>query len=90
MSSCIVENAATGALELTTDSVESCAGYIVLDSAEYTQMQFLTTAFDVPAVADLQNLFLWAFGLVMIPYLVSWAYQTVINFVSSDEYQQRD
>jgi hypothetical protein len=86
MASCIVENAVTGALELTTDSAEACTGYLVLDSAEYTQMQLFSAAFEVPTVVQLQELFLWSFGLVVIPYLVAWAYQTVIDFASADEH----
>lgn len=44
-------------------------------------MQFLTHAFQIPEVAQMQELFVWAFGIVVIPFLTAWAFQTVIDFI---------
>ncbi len=71
-------------LRATTDSIENCTGYVALEPQEYAEMQFLTQAFQIPETAQLQELFIWAFGIVVIPFLVSWAYQTVIDWFEND------
>ena len=71
-------------VKLSSHSIESCPGYVVLEPQEYAEMQFLTQAFQVPETAQLQELFIWAFGIVVIPFLASWAYQTVIDWFEND------
>jgi hypothetical protein len=42
----------------------------------------VTELFAVPAVADLQTVFMAGIFLPLVLYLVSWAYGTVVNFIN--------
>ena len=71
-------------LQWTDKSIEQCNGYILQSVAEYTEQPTLIDIFNMPIAEDLQQAFMLGFGLPIIAYLTSWAYQSVINFATKD------
>jgi hypothetical protein len=78
MATCLIYNGDN--VKLSSHTIEQCPGYVVIEPQEYAEMQFLTQAFEVPEIAQLQELYVWAFGVVLIPYMAAWGYQTIISF----------
>nr|KJZ10757.1 hypothetical protein TW77_06895 [Pseudoalteromonas rubra] len=71
-----------GQLTPTAQSIEDCSGFVLLEPTEYQQFLLGSSLFD-PSVIDqatAQQLFMAGFSLVLICYLVSWGYGTVINW----------
>jgi hypothetical protein len=51
---------------------------------DFTTMPTLQDIFVVPAAQDLQTMWMAGFALPVVCYIVSWAYQSVINFLTGE------
>ncbi|MCG7553290.1 hypothetical protein [Pseudoalteromonas sp. Of11M-6] len=71
-----------GELKPTPQSIDDCTGFVLLEPNEYQQFLLGSSLFDPSAItqADAQMLFMAGFSLVILCYLVSWGYGTVINW----------
>lgn len=78
MATCVVVDAITNALIATSTAVDSCTTYVVMDASTYHSQPTLAEVFAMPVAGDMQSMWMLGFGLPVICYLVSWAYQTVI------------
>lgn len=81
MAACVIETA--GVLTLTTDSISTCTGYVLLDALEYSDYPTLSNIFAMPLSTDLAEMWAVGFSLPLIVYLSAWALGTVVNFINS-------
>ncbi len=71
-----------GELKPTAQSIEDCTGFVMLEPTEYQQFILGSSIFDpnLISIEQAQALFVSGFSLVIISYMVSWGYGTVINW----------
>lgn len=69
------------------DCVENGGTHIVMTTSEYLEVTS-NTLFDPDylTLEQKQDLFVFSFSLPLVVYLVAWAYQTVINFATDNNY----
>lgn len=73
---------------LDTCGVDNTQERVVMPVSEFTGEVSMSVIFDPDylSVEQKQEIFVSTFSLPLIVYLVAWAYQTVINFATKDEY----
>lgn len=77
----------SGTLKIDSSvTLKDCTGYVVLDSVEYQTYVSQQTFYDTPDTTALAVTFSFAFTLPLLIFLVSWAYQSVINFAIFDHH----
>ncbi|MEE2023608.1 hypothetical protein [Alkalimonas mucilaginosa] len=84
MAICAIPDA-SGFLQSVDTPIEYCTGFILLEPVDSANA--LHQLFD-PAylsAGDIQTAFMLGMTLPLLAYLTAWAYQTVINFASSDK-----
>ncbi len=71
-----------GELKPTAQSIQDCTGFVMLEPAEYQQFLLGSSLFDPSEISieTAQMLFVSGFSIVIICYMVSWGYGTVINW----------
>lgn len=71
-----------GELKPTAQSIQDCTGFVMLEPTEYQQFILGSSIFDPSQISieQAQALFVSGFSLVIICYMVSWGYGTVINW----------
>ena len=72
-----------GSLLVDTAAPAVCPGYVALTPGEWASVGTWATLTDVPSVSELQAVWWAAFAVVMIAYLASWAFGSVISFLNS-------
>ncbi|MBH0025908.1 hypothetical protein I6F53_02845 [Pseudoalteromonas sp. SWN29] len=74
-----------GELKATAQSIQDCTGFVMLEPTEYQQFILGSSVFDPSeiSIVEAQSLFISGFSLVIICYLASWAYGTIINWFDS-------
>lgn len=73
-------------LQVAIAQVQPCPQYVLMTGQEFTSLPSLAEVFAMPLATDLQQMWLIGFSLPIILYLASWAFQTVIDFISQDHY----
>ncbi|MBB5190720.1 hypothetical protein HNQ50_001442 [Silvimonas terrae] len=64
---------------ITTDTPDVCTGYVLMTGTEYQSLQPAMDLWTVPDSSVLQQAFMTGLSLVLICYLVSWAFGSVIK-----------
>ncbi len=80
MPTCVVN--ILGVLTVTSDPIETCPGWVLLDAATYTAQPTLTDIFAMPVSTDLAEMWAVGFSLPLTMYLVAWALGVVVNFIN--------
>jgi hypothetical protein len=88
MATCVATDVITGALYVdTSTSLDSCAAGVLFSASDYMAHQEIEAStltidnlFAFPEPEQLAEAFAYAFSLVMICYLVSYAFGVVVNF----------
>ncbi|MFT3847863.1 MAG: hypothetical protein QM739_04055 [Propionivibrio sp.] len=78
MATCAVLNA-SGALELTSDPVSACAGYVLLDASEYTLQTTMAGLVAMPDASDVGAVFAIGFSIPITLALIGWAVGSVLS-----------
>jgi hypothetical protein len=68
MAQCVTLNA-DGTLTPTGQTVDQCAGYVLVSGSEYGVYQAVQTALGVPSTTEAQGWFFGAWGAVMVFYI---------------------
>ncbi len=84
MSLCVLVDPVSNIVTATSVAVESCTSYVLTDATAYNNAVTLSALVSMPTIPDMQAMWYVGFSLPVICYMVAWAYQAVITFISQD------